>query len=136
MDGSLDLRIRRQLRAVTVQDIASCSSLPQALARCAEFSGLQDKSVAIETGIDNGLWSRIKSGDAGTKWDFEDRLMDACGNELPLLWRVHSRGWDIGAMRRRESDLERENRELREQLEAERNKLAIVAEFMGRAKTA
>jgi hypothetical protein len=44
--------------------------------------------------------------------------MDACGNDAPLLWMAHQRGYDLGTMRKRETELQRENRELREQVDA------------------
>jgi len=44
--------------------------------------------------------------------------MDACGNDAPLLWMIHARGWDLHAMRRRESELERDLRLAREEVTA------------------
>ena len=41
--------------------------------------------------------------------------MDRCGNDAPLLWMNHDRGWDLHAMRRVESETERQNRLLREE---------------------
>lgn len=129
MDGSLDLRIRRPIRVLTLADLESCKTLPQALSRCAEYSGMQDKSIAIETGIDNALWSRIKSGDAGTKWDFEERLMDACGNELPLLWRLYARGYKP-EVSKRETELQQRLREAEAALAARDAELDTIKKFV------
>ena len=41
--------------------------------------------------------------------------MDACGNDAPLLWMLHNRGYDLHSIRRRESETERQNRMLREE---------------------
>lgn len=49
------------------------------------------------------------------KWEKFESLMDHCGNDAPVLWMAHQRGYDLYAMRKRESELERENRLLREE---------------------
>ena len=48
-------------------------------------------------------------------WPKLSTLMDRCGNDAPLLWMNHARGWDLQAMRRMESETERQNRLLREE---------------------
>lgn len=116
MDAQLDLRVKRPLQTVPREKVAALSTFAAALSECAALSGLKDKTVAIEAGVDAALWSRMKSGDAGVKGELLDALMDICGNELPLLWLLHRRGYDMSSLRRRESELEKENRELREQL--------------------
>lgn len=136
MTDALDLRVRRPKIAIDPSVIPSIKSLQHAIAKCAELVGSIDKTVAIDTGIDAPTWARIKQGEAGIKGDFLDRLMDACGNELPLLWLLHSRGYDPASLRRYETDVERENRELREQLAAERKERAVIVEFVKQARAA
>jgi hypothetical protein len=41
--------------------------------------------------------------------------MDACGNNAPVLWMLHARGYDLHSVRLRESETEAENRRLREE---------------------
>lgn len=136
MSQALDLRVRRPKIAIDPSVITSIKSLPDAIKKCAELVGSIDKTVAIDTGIDSPTWTRIKQGEAGIKGDFLDRLMDACGNELPLLWLLHSRGYDPNCLRRYESDVERENRQLRDQLETERRERAVILEFVKQARAA
>jgi hypothetical protein len=112
----LPLRTKRALRQISVADIAAIKHLGQACAKCAEWGGLSDKVVALETGIDAGLWSRIKSNQAHPSGEFLDLLMDAAGNETPMLWLVYRRGYDPATLRRLESEMERELRETREEL--------------------
>ena len=40
------------------------------------------------------------------------------GNDAPVLWMLHDRGYDLNSIRRRESETERENRLLREEVAA------------------
>src|SRR3546814_2249528 len=94
MSEGLDLRVRRPRIEIDLSILPTIKSLPHAIAKCAEMVGSIDKTVAIDTGIDSPTWARIKQGEAGIKGEFLDRLMDACGNELPLLWLLHSRGYD------------------------------------------
>ena len=48
-------------------------------------------------------------------WPKLSKLMDACGNDAPVFWMNYQRGWDLHAMRKRESETERQNRMLREE---------------------
>lgn len=121
----LPLRTKRALRAISVADIGGLTSLGQACSKCAEWGGLSDKVVVLETGIDGGLWSRTKAGQANPSGEFLDALMDAAGNEAPLLYLIYHRGYDPASLRRLESDVERELRQVREELERERMERAI-----------
>lgn len=136
MSNELDLRVRRPRIEVDLSVLPTLRNFAHAVAKCAELVGSIDKTVAIDTGIDAPTWARIKQGEAGIKGEFLDRLMDACGNELPLLWLLHARGYDPRSLRRYENDVERENRELREQLEQERRERAVILDFMKQVKAA
>lgn len=133
---TLDLRVIRPAVPVNLADLPLCHSLAQACAKCAEIAGSQDKTVALDTGLDAATWSKLKQGDAGIKGEFLDRLMDACGNEFPLLWLLHSRGYDPASIRKRESELERQLREEREARQAAEAKLETLVEFFGKARAA
>lgn len=133
---TLDLRVVRPAVPVNLADIPLCQSLAQACAKCAEIAGSQDKSVALDTGLDAATWSKLKQGEAGIKGDFLDRLMDACGNEFPMLWLLHSRGYDPASIRKRESELERQLREETERRVAAEAKLATITEFFAKARAA
>lgn len=115
-------------------------SLGHACTKCAEAAGAQDKTVVADlsyddaSAIDAATWSRIKAGGASPSWDTLDALMDACGNEIPLLWMLHKRGYDPRRLHRYESDLERENRRLKEQLAQERAKNDVIIEFVREAR--
>jgi hypothetical protein len=101
---------------VTAQEIARKSSLGGAIELCAEAAGLEPKQIQAELRTDKAQWSRWTSGGEGITWEKFVALMDLCGNDAPLLWMVHARGYDIGSLRRRETETERENRLLRERI--------------------
>jgi hypothetical protein len=114
--------------SVTPEEIARKKSLGAALELCADIAGFdKDKQLQSTLGVDKATFSRWQAGTEGIKWDKFVALMDACGNDAPLLWMLHARGYDLHSLRRIESSVERENRDLREQLAAARRLLIGVA---------
>lgn len=94
-----------------------------AIASMIARSGLQEKTVAIECGIDASTLAKVKQGTARPSEEHLNAMMDATGSEAWLFYWLIKRGYNPRGLRRFESDLERENRELRERvtaIEAER----------------
>lgn len=108
---------------VSPEEIARKQTLGAAIELCMELAGFDlDKEVPIK-GLDKAQFSRWKSGTEGIKWEKFETLMDGCGNDAPVLWMLHRRGYDLNTIRRLESTVERENRLLREENEALRRVL-------------
>lgn len=120
---------------VRADDIARQSTLSGALALCAAAAGLDlEKEVHIPLGIDAGHWTRMRSGTAGIQWDKLDAICDLCGNDAPILWMLHRRGYDLHSLRKRESETERALREAQERIDTlERDKRVLVEALHGRA---
>lgn len=119
-------------------DLAEVAKQPtghSAVALCASKAGKLDKIVAADLDIQESVWSRVKSGQNSLSLESLDALMTTCGNELPLHWLLLRRGYDPRSLRRIETDVERENRELREQLAAMAREREIerrtVRDFIG-----
>lgn len=113
---------------VAPHEIQRKKSLGDAIVLCAEVAGYElDKQLAEELGVDKGQFSRWQAGTEGIKWPKLAALMDACGNDAPLLWMLHARHYDIASVRHRETELERQNRELREENAALRRAFRTVA---------
>lgn len=109
---------------VSVDEIARKKSLGDSIELCLELAGYSlDKNASAELGIDKGQFSRWKAGTEGIVWPKFERLMDACGNDAPLLWMLYQRGYDITSLHKRETETERENRNLREEVAALRRVL-------------
>lgn len=101
---------------VTVQELARESTLGGAIGLCVKAAGYEPKQVmdALRVDgkpLDKAQWSRWESGGEGVVWPKFVALMDFCGNDAPLLWMLHARGYDLGSLRRRETETERELRE-------------------------
>ena len=103
---------------VTAQEVARERDLGGAIALCAKAAGLEAKQVQDILKADKAQFSRWLSGAEGIVWSKFVALMDACGNDAPLLWMLHARGYDLGSLRRVETELERQNRLLREENQA------------------
>ncbi|WP_408953028.1 hypothetical protein [Lysobacter sp. Hz 25] len=114
----LNLRIRRPIRSIPETDFHKLNTEAAAVRYACENSGLQDKSIAIEIGTDAGTLSKAKAGQARLNEGNLDALMDATGSEAPLFAWLLRRGYDPRSLRRIETDVERENRELRERVAA------------------
>ena len=109
---------------VRPEEVEREKSLGGAMGLCAKVGGFAfDKELQLELGVDKAQFSRWQSAAEGIVWPKLEQLMDACGNDAPLLWMLHQRGYDLGSLRRRESETERENRLLREEVAALRRVL-------------
>lgn len=111
---------------VRPEEVMRKHSLGAAMELCAELGGYKlDKTLQQDLGVDKAQFSRWLSGTEGVQWPKFSALMDRCGNDAPVLWMVHQRGYDLHSLRRRESALETENRRLRDDLAAMRRVLGI-----------
>jgi hypothetical protein len=120
--------------SVDLADVARQQNWGAVLTYCASKSGLQDKAIAAEIGMQDAVWSRCKTGTNSPSGEQLVRLMQRCGNSAPLSWLLIQMGLDPASVRPLESESERKVRELTEQLEAERTRSKILSEALtGRA---
>lgn len=120
---------------VNPDEVARKLSWASAIEYCAELQGYSlDKQASSEIGMDKARWSRIKSGQEGIKPEQLEAFMDACGNDAPLLWLLHRRGWDLHSLRRHETATEKQLRQANERAEAAELKVRVLTEALtGRA---
>lgn len=101
---------------VSPDEVAREKTLGGAIELCAKVAGYElDKQLQGALGVDKAQFSRWQSGEEGIKWPKLNALMDHCGNDAPVLWMTYTRGFDLHAMRLRETETERQNRMLREE---------------------
>ena len=112
---------------VSTREITREKTLGDAIALCIKAAGLEPKELRLPFTLDKGQLSRWQSGDEGIKWPKLQSLMDACGNDAPLLWMAHDRGYEISSLHKRETLTEQENRLLREENAALRRVLRAAA---------
>lgn len=131
MGNELNLRVKRPQRDIPESEWGWATEAA-AIASMISLSGLQEKTVAIEAEIDASTLAKVKQGTARPSEDHLDRMMDATGSEAWLHYWLLKRGYDPRSLRRIETDVERENRNLRERLaQAEHDKRVLVEAFRG-----
>ena len=124
------LTYKRELKPVPEGDWSKLGTEAKAIQYACEHSGMQDKSVAIETNIDNALLSRAKSGDARLPFDALQALMDCTGCEAPLYAMLLRRGYDPRSLRKLETETERALREAKERVETLENEKRVLIEAL------
>ncbi len=120
---------------VTHVEVMRKASLGAAIALCAEAAGLEPKAIQADLKLDKAQWSRWESGQEGIVWPKLRAVMDRCGNDAPLLWMLHDRGYDLSSLRKRESETERELRQVREQLAQEQAERAVERKLLAEVLT-
>lgn len=120
---------------VTPAEIAREKTLGGAIELCAKAAGFSlDKELQQELGVDKAQFSRWQSGQEGIVWPKFLRLMEVCGNDAPIFWMLHQRGYDIGSVRKRETETERKLREAIEERDRLRMEKRVLVEALnGRA---
>lgn len=121
--STLPLTFKRALVEVPQEDWKRLKSEADGVKYACEKSGMQDKSIALETGIDPAILSKAKVGLARLNEDDLDALMDVTGCEAPLYARNLRRKYDPRSLRQLQTETERERDEARaevERLKAER----------------
>lgn len=106
-----ELTIRPEMQAIDPALIYKQPTFTKALHLCQTLSGKDDAQFFGKHGVveHQAQWSRIM-GQAGSANFPQDKLnvfMDAAGNEAPMLWLLHSRGYDITVLRHVETETER-----------------------------
>lgn len=112
---------------VTPVEIAREQSLGGSIELCAKVAGFSlDKELQVRLEADKAQFSRWLAGTEGIVWPKLRRLMDICGNHAPVLWMLHQLGYDLHSLRRRETELEAELRQAREQIAALEQERAVT----------
>lgn len=129
-----ELGIHPAMQAIDPALIYRQPTLTKALHLCQTLSGLDDAQFYGEKGIvkDQAQWSRImgQSGSANFPQDKLNLFMDIAQNEAPMLWLLHSRGYDITTLRHVETKTERELRLAREQIEQLKHDKRVLTEAL------
>lgn len=133
--NQLDLLVGRRPQPIPVDpllmldSIRGRSTLLRAIHLAQEVSGLEDKDVYLALDIDPSHWTRIKNGKAALPLDETFmKFMEVVGNEIPLVWIAEACGYDWRTIRKRCSDLEQENRDLKQELADHKRALKLWME--------
>lgn len=126
-----EITARPRMTAIDPELIAAQPSMSKALVLCQTISGKDDAQFYGENGIvkDQAQWSRIMGPSRHCfPHDKFNLFMDKAGNEAPLMWLLHSRGYDLNSLRPVETETQRELRLTREQLARVEEKNRVLME--------
>lgn len=115
MENTLNLRVKRPQRPI-LESEWNWKSEAAAIAAMIATSGLQEKTIAIEAGIDASTLAKVKQGTARPSEEHLDGIMDAAGSEAWLFYWLLKRGWDPRSLRKLESETETRARLAEEKL--------------------
>ena len=119
---------------VTAQEVSREATLGGAISLCAKAAGLAPKEVQDVLKADRAQFSRWTDDKEGILWPKLAALMDACGNDAPLFWMLHARGYDLSSLRKRETETEKALRRAKEENESLRMANRVLVDAMnGRA---
>lgn len=128
-----ELTARPPMQEVDPSLIERVPNMTKALVLCQSLSGLDDKAFVGDGGVvkDAAQWSRIMgSGQHNFPQDQLNKFMDKAGNEVPLLWLLHSRGYDLSSLRHQETELEKKLRLAEERAHRAEEKNRVLVEAM------
>lgn len=104
------LRMTSRMQAIDPAMIAAQPSMSKALHLCQTLSGKDDAQFYGPNGIvkDQAQWSRVMGPSAHNfPHDKLTMFMDIAGNEAPLLWLLHARGYDLSSLRKQQTETEK-----------------------------
>lgn len=119
--GTLPLVTKRELILIDERTIANQRSALSAFNLMPNSHGLSADTICYEIGMDKAQWSKVGSGSAHFPMNKLNALMDTTGSIAFLQYLLYSRGYE-SVPRRRKSQVELENDQLRKELEEERMK--------------
>src|SRR6478609_5925216 len=111
--------------------VLSLPSFRRALRYSLSLADLDPKQVYEPLDMDKATWSRIENGQQAFPPDMLNQLAEITGNDAPLIWLAHSRGYELrplkselqerlDAAEANAAELERQNKLMRELLQARR----------------
>lgn len=98
---------------VTPEAIRELKSVSAAIRLSIHVSGKEDKQIYMALGIDPGHWSRIVNGNSNFPHDRFPDFFKEVRNDVVVEYLAYQCGKGV---HRLESELEKENRELREEM--------------------
>lgn len=107
--------------------IAAQPTMSAAIKLCVQASGLEHKEIYMALGLQQAQWSKTLNGDYHFDPEKLHDLMNVCGNEAPLVWLAHKRGYALVLLK---SKVEKALEDAEKALEKEREKTLMLTELL------
>lgn len=91
----LPLSRKPQKVDVSLDLVARQPSFTAALGFAIQVSGLDDKEIYLQLGINAGHWSRIRKGEANFPQELYAQFCELVGNDIIVQWIAYQRGYGI-----------------------------------------
>lgn len=92
----------------TIEQVRACPTEVAAIELACRVSGLLDKQIADDLGIDEGNWSKLRRGQRGFMPGQRIKFMRVVGNQILREWEEESLGYDSTSIDVHHSDLEQQ----------------------------
>lgn len=123
----LPLSRRAVMQDVPIELVVKRKSFLGAINLCIELSGLDDKEIVLSLGLDPGHFSHLRKGKGHFPIDKINALMELCGNEAPLIWLAHVRGYGLVVLK---SEAERRAEEAEARAAKAEEKARLLQEIL------
>lgn len=121
---------------IDLSDVSKQQTGNAVIALCATKSGLLDKVIAADVGLQEAVWSRAKTGGAHLSLESLIALMQRCGNEAPLHWLLLRMNYDPRSLRQLEDEKDRKIRERDERIAKLEQELETTISVVRRVRPA
>jgi hypothetical protein len=125
--GELPLSRKVKFTPLPIHTVMKQKTLLGAVNLCIAESGLDDKEIYLALDIDSGHFSNLRKGNGHFPTNKLNALCDLCGNEAPLQWWAHSRGYGLVVL---ESESERRAKEAEKRALDAEEKLRFLTSIM------
>ena len=119
-----------------MHEVAAQPAGHAAISLCATRSGLLDKVIAADLGLQDAVWSRIKSGQCAMTLEALIELMRRCGNEAPLHWLLLRMNYDPRSLRQLEDAKDRQIRQQADEIEHLKQREEMFLDLLGKLRGA
>ena len=113
--------LKREAQPISDEIVRMQPDFLSAIKLAIQVSGLEHKQIYGDLGIDKATWSKILDGQLNFPTNKYELLMDLIGNEIPLVWLAHKRGYGLVPRRdakdRKIAELEAKNSQLEREIE-------------------
>ena len=131
MQAELDLRRSPQAVSIPVEMVRSKCSSGAAFTLACDASGLDDKEIYLELGVDSATFSRIKSGKNGLHGDLLAKFCRIVGNSIYAEWLAFQIGCGLVVIK---TEAERRAEEAERRAAEAEQKLAWAMEVISKTK--
>lgn len=114
---------------ISIDAVRKRETLTQAVFFALDVANISDQRLSLELDIDPATISKIRKGSRFFPPDKIARVMELAGNHIPLMWLADHAGFGLVRL---QTEVEKENLRLREEVLTLSRRLEVVSDFINR----